>query len=222
MKDYSCFLISNKPWFLEEIQQEAAPEEIKLFDGTGYPSFSKLVNTCVANSPTEIVIMMSDKVRPTQEQIRRTVDLIKKGYGLVALYRFGFFGFKKELFRKVGMLDERYIGGGYEDDDYYIRLKEANVSMYITEEVYYRRAVSSWNYDLSRPHFLNKWINTNHPEWHPQAKRSASFVTRKLSEEDYSQIYNLGNSTGDQFLDFSQSFIQPTKARGYLQIKGAK
>jgi GT2 family glycosyltransferase len=222
MKEYSCFLISNKPWLLEEIQKEASPEEIKLFDGSGYPSFSKLVNTCVSKSPTEIVILMSDKVRPTAAQISKTVSLINEGYGLVALYRFGFFGFKKELFRKVGMLDERYVGGGYEDDDYYIRLKESNVSMYVTEEVEYRKSVSSWNYDLSRPHFWNKWVNTNHPEWHPQAKRSASFITRKIPEEDYSQVYDLGNSTGDSFLDFSRSVIQPTKARGYLQIKGKK
>ncbi len=220
MKDYSCYVISNKPWIYPEIQADAAPEEINYFDGTGYPSFSKLVNTCVAQSPTEIVIVMSDKVRPTQDQILRTVELIKQGHGLVALYRFGFFGLKKELFRKIGMMDERFVGGGYEDDDFYIRMKEANISMYVTEEVFYKRGTSGWNYNLSRPFFWSKWIDQTHPEWHPEAKRSSAFIQRKLPEEDYSNIYNLGPSTGDTFLDWTHAFVQPSKARGYIQTKG--
>jgi hypothetical protein len=222
MKDYNCYVISNKPWIYPEIQTGAAPEEINYFDGTGYPSFSKLVNSCISQCPSEIVIVLSDKVRPTQEQIQKTVELIKQGYGLVALYRFGFFGFKKELFRRVGMLDERYVGGGYEDDDFYIRMKEANISMYITEEAVYNKSHSSWNYDLSRPHFWAKWVDQSHPEWHPQAKRSASFIKRKIAEENYSHLYDLGTVTNDTFLDFSHSVIQPSKARGWIQTKGAK
>lgn len=222
MNEYTCYVISNKPWNYAEIQSSAAPEEINYFDGTGYPSFSKLVNTCVAQSPTEIVIVMSDKVRPTQAQIIKTVNLVRQGHGLVALYRFGFFGLKKELFRTIGMMDERYIGGGYEDDDIYIRLKEANISMYVTEEVTYNKGTSGWNYNLSRPHFWAKWINQSHPEWHPGSKRSASFIQRKLPEENYSNIYNLGIKTGDRFLDWAHSTVQPSKARGYIQTKGKR
>jgi hypothetical protein len=222
MKDYTCYVISNKPELFNEIKQDIAPEELHYFDGTGYTSFSKLVNDCVANCPTEIVIIMSDKVRPTKENVNRAVELIKQGHGLVALYRFAFFGFKKELFRKIGMMDERYIGGGYEDDDYYIRLKEANISMHVTEEVFYKRSFSSWNYSKSKIHFTSKWMDTTHPEWHADAKRSPAFVKRALDEMPYSEMYDLGPSVPATFLNWDKSFIQPSKARGWVLSKGQK
>jgi len=67
-------------------------------------------------------------MRPIDENIQKTVKLIEEGYAFVGMYRFGFFGFKKELFRKIGPMDERYVGGCWEDDDFYIRLREANLS----------------------------------------------------------------------------------------------
>jgi GT2 family glycosyltransferase len=211
---YSCYLISNKPHLFETIKQNIAPEKINYFDGTGYPSFSKLVNVCTSESDTEIVIIMSDKVLPTAADVQKTISLINQGYGLVGLYRFGFFGFKKQLMRQIGMMDERFVGGGYEDDDFYIRLREANIAMYITEEVAYSKSKSSWNYDRSRVHFLQKWINTDNPQYNPEAKASKEFVKRKLAEDTYN--YNLGPAINTTFLSADQTVATPRKSRKYI------
>lgn len=212
--NYSCYVISNKPHLFPPIQENALPDKINYFDGTGYSSFSALVNTCVAAAPTEIVIIMSDKVMPTQNNIAKTVSLIEQGYGLVGLYRFGFFGFKKQLMRQIGMMDERYIGGGYEDDDMYIRLKEADISMYITEEIAYTKSSSSWNYRLSRSHFINKWINTNSPTYDPTAKLSTADIIRNVPEEQLN--YNLGKAVPTTFLSWKHTVAIPTKSKKYI------
>jgi GT2 family glycosyltransferase len=213
--NYSCYVISNKPHLFENIEKSLYPEPVKYFDGTGYESFSKLVNSCAAAASTEIVIIMSDKVLPTAIDVFKAVSLINQGYGLVATYRFAFFGFKKQLFRQIGMMDERFVGGGFEDDDMYIRLHEANIAMYVTEEVPYTKSSSSWNYDLSRLHFINKWVDTENPLYDPTAKLSAEFIKRKLNEEILQ--YQLGNDIPTEFLTWERTVAIPTKSRKYIQ-----
>jgi hypothetical protein len=197
---YSNYIISNKPHLIPNIQQSIFPEKIIYFNGEGYTSFSKLVNACVESCETETIILMSDKVLPTPAHVKKVLDLLSQGYAFVALYRFAFFGFNKELFRRIGPLDERFIGGGYEDDDFYLRLYEANLSMYITEEVPYERKESSWNYSLSKDHFLNKWHSDP--------------IARNLQEETYS--YNFGSTTNRKFLEWNNSYITPMKIKRWF------
>jgi hypothetical protein len=202
MNNYSCYLISNKPEFFEPISKSLSPEKLHYFNGANYSSFSKLVNDCVCDSNTETVIIMSDKVLPTAENVKKALELIDKGYAFVALFRFAFFAFNKELFRRIGPLDERFVGGGHEDDDFYIRLYEANLSMYITQEIFYEKKPSSWNYSKSRQHFYNKWGESLDP------------IERKIPEEKYN--YDFGPSTNQDFLSWEHSYIVPTKAKRWF------
>lgn len=209
---YSLYLVSNRPYFFKPIVKSLSPERITYFDGTGYPSFSKLVNTCVSNSYTETVIIMGDRVSPTTEHVKKTINLLERGYAFVGLYRFGFFGFKKELFRRIGMLDERYVGGGYEDDDFYIRLVENNLAMYVSEEMPYRAGISRWNYDLSRPHYYKKW----------RYDEPSNTIYRMLEEPKYN--YNLGPSVPTNFLSAREFSFSPLPHSGrffYVNIKSA-
>ena len=198
---HSSFVISNKSFLFSEIEKSISPELVSYFDGTGFDSFSKLVNTCVETADTEIVIIMSDKVRPSKDNVDKVVNLLNDGYALVALYRFAFFGFKKELFRRIGPMDERFVGGGYEDDDFYIRLREANLGIYINEEVRYLKSTSSWNYSYSKSHFENKWLSPNSP----------GKLVRNLDEEKYN--YNLGESIPTKFLPWKDSVIDAWRVR---------
>jgi predicted glycosyltransferase involved in capsule biosynthesis len=208
---YSLYVISNKPHLFPTIQESLQPEQVTLFDGSRCQSFAKLVNSCVEQAPTEIVIMMSDKVLPTAEHVKKILELIKQGYGIVGLYRFAFFGFKKELFRRIGPLDERFVGGGYEDDDFYIRLKEANISMYLSEEVQYNKSQSSWNYALSKPHFINKWL----PNFDSTIKLHHNKIKRLLPEELHS--YNFGEREVTKFLEWEKSVVLTSKAKKFIK-----
>lgn len=154
---YSLYVISNKPEKFARISASLTPERVNYFDGRYYGSFSKVVNNCVASCSTETIIIMSDKVLPTQAHVKQTVELLDRGYAFVALYRFAFFGFKKQLMRHIGVMDEGYAGGGYEDDDFYIRLIGNNLPIFVTEDVPYTPQPSSWNPEQARIYHHNKW-----------------------------------------------------------------
>lgn len=200
MKDYSIFLVSNKPDRYSKIQESLLPELLYYHDGSNARSFSHLVNSCIASSLTETVIIASDKVYPTSENVDKIIQLLDLGYGLVGLYRFAFFGLKKELFRKIGMFDERFIGGGFEDNDIVNRLILSNIAFYFTEEVRYMQEPSSWNYDRSGPHYLEKWRH----HWDRGPLPDVPLFEKTLIEEKYE--YDLGKSVPIKFLpcrDFS-------------------
>jgi GT2 family glycosyltransferase len=203
IKNYSCFLISNKPNLHKDVISGLISERVTFFDGTGVESFSQLVNRCVESCTTEIVILMSDKMRPIDENIQKTVKLIEEGYAFVGMYRFGFFGFKKELFRKIGPMDERYVGGCWEDDDFYIRLREANLSMYLSQEVGYIKSSSSWNHTLSKKHFYNKWF----------LNETDSKTYRRLDEVKLN--YNFGPNISTHFLPWSYTKLLCKKIKKY-------
>lgn len=212
MNDYKCFLISNKPQYYTPIAKSVAPETLHFHNGENCPSFSKLVNSCVDGCESEIVIMMSDKVLPKSTDIKKLLSLIDQGYGFVALYRLAFFGFKKELFRRIGPFDERFVGGGYEDDDYYIRLKEANIGMYVTEEVEYEKRPSSWQPVEACKHFIDKWLDPTDPSWNT-VKLHHNTVKRNLPEIELG--YNFGVATNEEFLTWDYTFCPPSKGRKY-------
>lgn len=166
------------------------------FNGDNYPSFSKLINDSVLSCPSETVIICNDKARPRKQDIEKTLSLLDSGYGFVGLYCFGFFGFRKQLFRQIGPLDERFLGGNYEDCDFLRRLNEANIACYMTYEAPYLELGSSWNTGLSKIHFDNKWID---------AAPDNLFCKRLLSEEDYN--YDFGPAVHTSFKPWKESHI---------------
>jgi hypothetical protein len=205
---YSLYVISNRQHLFNDIVRSLSPERVTYFSGSGYKSFSQLINTCVATCPTETVILMSDKVLPNQSHVIKTLNLLEKGFAFVGLYRFAFFGFKKELMRQIGMMDENYIGGGYEDEDFYIRLLEHNMSMYITHEVPYTAAPSSWNAYNNKNYHGDKWRFDPH----------TMTLYRKLKEPILR--YDLGKSLGTKFLSCDEhSYISVPQVHQYLNLK---
>jgi hypothetical protein len=194
--DYSLYLISNKSVVYNEIQTGLDPEVLHFFDGTGVKNFSTLVNTCVASASTETVILMSDKVRPTKEHVDKTLKLLDDGYAFVGLYLFRFFGFKKELFRRIGFFDERYIGTGYEDYDFLVRLIENNLAFWTEESVPYIDSPSQWTINGHYPgydHWCRKWKH----HWVAGSHIPVA-IERTVPEETYN--YNLGPSVSTEFL----------------------
>lgn len=209
--DYSIILISNKPHKFENIAKTLLPEKVHFFNGTGYETFSKLVNDAVRSSLTETVIIMSDKVLPTQEHIQKVLELLDRGYGFVSLSRFAFFGFRKELLRQIGFFDERYLGGGWEDYDFSIRLVEHNIASYITEELAYQDGPSIWDRQRAHKHWVCKWTFWQFPDNRPIK------IVRNMPEPDYK--YDLGPSTGAKFLPSQgHSYVTPVFIYPYFTM----
>ena len=217
---YSCFLLSNKPHLYSEVVKRLKTVNVNFYDGKDVESFAKLVNSCVESCKTEIVILMSDKMRPIDHNIYKTIELLNYGYAFVGMYRFGFFGFKKELFRKIGPLDERFVGGGYEDDDFYIRLCEANLSMYLSQEVTYIGSSSSWNIQGAE-HFYKKWLHSIFYDRKILKKlginKQSDKTYRKLKEESYN--YNFGPHVAANHLPWSHSKLKAKKIKKYEKLE---
>jgi hypothetical protein len=113
---------------------------------------------------------MSDRVVPRPVDVGKAVELIEDGFSIVGLYRFAFFAMPKQTIATVGYMDENYIGGNYEDNDFIWRIKEAGLSYYEAEEVpYYRSGRSTWH-TRSQSYYKSKW------------RISAGSVTRLASE----------------------------------------
>ncbi|PKM77891.1 MAG: glycosyltransferase [Firmicutes bacterium HGW-Firmicutes-15] len=205
--DYEIIIPSHRPQLSHEAQSCVKYFNNRIFDGTGYPSFSKLINDCIVTSNYEKIIICNDKARPTTSDIGKILTMLDEGWGVVAPYRFGFFGFKKDLIRKIGFLDERYIGGGYEDNDYILRLKEADVSYYENEEIEYVYLPTSWNYEISGltgNYYQTKW------------RQEGNTYTRRLPEEDYG--YDIGPFKNSYFTTFDKSVLLPVRRNLKEQI----
>jgi len=196
--EFEIIIPSHRPHLSREARECVKHFNHRIFDGTGYPSFSKLINDCIVSSPYETIIICNDKARPEAHHIHKMLCLINEGWGMVAMYRFGFFGFKKELIRRIGFFDERYLGGGYEDCDFVRRLKEADIGYYETEEIPYIQLPTSWNYeksDVALAHFRKKW------------RHEGNTIIRQMAEEDYG--YDLGPSEYSVFYPFERSILVP-------------
>lgn len=162
------------------------PLRTHILEGKDYPSFSKLVNDCITLSPTEIVIFCSHRVRPTPKDIERLLQRIDDGYGLVTLYRLGCFGFRKELIRRIGFFDERFAIGGWEDNDFFLRLQEADIAYFEDESIPYVAGDSLWKHPEDKPKKSKEHFNA---KWHRDEKFMT--MTRMLPEVTH---YDLGES----------------------------
>lgn len=205
--DYEIIIPSCRPQLSYEAQSCVKDFNNRIFNGYGYPSFSKLINDCIISSDYEKIIICNDKARPANLDIEKILTMLDKGWGVVAPYRFGFFGFKKDLIRKIGFFDENYIGGGYEDNDIILRLKEADVSYYESEEIKYIYLPTSWNYEksgLARAYYETKW------------ELKADVYFRHLPEQDYK--YDLGPSNNTNFTPFEKSVLLPVRRNLKEQI----
>ncbi len=205
--NYSIMIGVHDPELAKPVQESLYPFPTTVVNGKGFPSFSYLVNQCIIQAKEEIVIFCSHRVRPTPKDIERMINLLNFGYGLVGLYRFGFFGFHKDLIRQIGFFDETFIGGGWEDDDIQVRLLEANISYYENESVDYFGGPSTWSSELTPQIFKDKWDINN------------GIITRKRKEQCYSYDIGKYKLKGQLFLPWNKSNVMGHTLAKYYKLK---
>lgn len=159
-----------------------------------YPSYSRLINHSVATSPTEFVILINDRTFPTADEAKKMINQLENGFACSFLYNVGFMGFSKQLVRRIGWWDERYLNGGWEDFEWVYKLKMHNLALYESCD-------STYSYDwksplqkadacaLSGPHWQKKWQENydkiiqvipdeSYPEWDESLKNFDSSVEK--------------------------------------------
>lgn len=95
-----------------------------------YTSFSQMVNDAIDDTDSEFMIFCNPKTNFESNDIETILDKLSNGYCLATVVSFGLFGFSKELIRHIGMMDERFINGEWEDNDFAIRLNHFGKAVY--------------------------------------------------------------------------------------------
>lgn len=183
---------SIRPQLANEAAAALHPLPVVQINGEGY-TFSRLINHCIQEAHTagkEILVVVSDRFRPTPAQIAGMLEKIKQGYGIVAAGCFGCFALKLDFVRLVGWFDERY-GNGQEDTDMMLRCLECDIALYEAREIQSVVVNSSWKKKDALHHYNAKW------------QKEGDRVTRLLPEEKYP--YEIGGYRGADFLDASHS-----------------
>ena len=155
--NYSIIIPSHNEILAQQAKNCLPGFPVTIFNGTGYASYAKLINDCVMSVNDEIVIIMNHKIRARPLDIYKMTHLINKGFGLVCMRNFYFYGFKKDLIRKVGFFDERFIGGGCEDADLIRRLIENKIGWYDSVETPLIIIPTSWDQSKAYEFFYSKW-----------------------------------------------------------------
>jgi len=112
---------------LESIEESRLSFEMVPFlsaqrNATLYSSFSQMINEAIDDTECEFMIFINPKATATAEDLNRIAELLSSGYCFASLFGFAFFGTSKKLIREIGMLDEKFQGGEYEDNDFLLRM----------------------------------------------------------------------------------------------------
>lgn len=163
-----------------------------------YDSYSEMVNETVCTSSTEFVILINDRVIPKVSEVLLIIELLEKGFAVSTCWSVAFMGISKELFRTIGWWDQRFLGGGFEDDDFVLRLRLSDLAYYESSVSEYDKSFKSHlringgdACSLSGPHFYNKWRITHNE------------IKRIVLEEKYQKWDDM---IGEHNIDISNSW----------------
>jgi len=129
-----------------------------------YTSFSQIINEAVVETSLEFMIFFNPRTTPTREGINRIINDLCNGFAWSSVCAYGFFGTTKELFRKIGLMDERFIGGNYEDNDFTMRMKQANLAInfrFETDKYPWEEPVLHQLSGITKTKFKTKWHKTH-------------------------------------------------------------
>jgi hypothetical protein len=154
--------VENEDQAIPVIKNIKQPYHIRIDNNV--PSFSKMVNDCIRDCSSDIMIFCSKKVQPNVYDINRIIELVNQGYGYVGLYRFACFGIHKKLINTIGYFDEEFIWGGCEDDDFRIRMNYLDIGFYEDHSVKYYPGIGAGggrNCDKAIARWKNKYTICN-------------------------------------------------------------
>ncbi len=176
----------------------------KLKNNAVYYSFSSLINESTNYVDDEFIIFVNPKSIPNKDDVDTIIKHLHLGYAIVNRIGFGLFGVTKELFRNVGLLDERFISGEYEDNDFAFRLKLSNLAVFS----YYD--VSRYMYDNMKSRYDKlRGISSSifHQKWKLIGDSSYKINKKDLDIKKPFNKNNIKNNIKFYWNDFSNSMI---------------
>lgn len=125
-----------------------------------YQTFSQIINECIDESEQEFMIFVNPKTLVSPSDISFIVDKLCSGFCFVSVFGMAFCGFTKELVREIGMMDEGFLSGEYEDNDFLVRIRRYGKAVHWGQDWskygYYPSSCPP-NRGCSVTHFWRKW-----------------------------------------------------------------
>jgi hypothetical protein len=173
-----------------------------------YNSFSQMVNEAIDDTDSEFMIFINPKTIFEKDDFLSIILKLCSGYCFVSLVGLGLFGSTKELFRNIGMMDERYIGSTLEDDDLCLRLNLFNKAVYYGYDKKKYENTTSYNpliRGTSTLIFIKKWnYDKNNVECYIQKK---DLINKQISKKHNSNNIEIYNSWMSKENSFVQSHV---------------
>jgi hypothetical protein len=145
-----------------------------------YPSFSQLMNHAIVTSKHEWMIFINDRTNPTEAEARKMIKHMEEGFACSFMYNVGYMMFSKELIRKIGWWDERFLLGGWEDRDFVYRLSQTDLALYESQE-------ASYDYNWKSPlQVIGHGCKLSEPHWNKKYEQKyQDAIVKMLPEEKY-------------------------------------
>ena len=185
--DEIIVLVHHSQHIYSRLQRDMKSYKNVHFEFINYDcSLSYLWNYGIRTSVHDHVFIVNDKARPSIHDIKKSRQLNDDGYGLVGLFRFGFFSFYKDLIYRIGWFDQRFVKIGYEDTDFYYRLYEHDIAVYLSEELhdYVMMPSTGGNTNVGKYYFIRK-INKDllNIDYYPDSRSSYNMNKRYLPHD---------------------------------------
>jgi len=157
-------------------------------------TFSQMINETIDDTESEFMIFINPKTIICTEDINFIINKLCNGYCFASLFGFAFFGITKELVRKIGMLDESFLGGENEDNDYLIRMRQFGKMVYWGQDwdkYDYYKSKCNPNRGSSSTMFWRKWRFKNDVLISSNASNKVKNISRRHSKsrEDISSSW---------------------------------
>jgi hypothetical protein len=149
-------------------------------------TFSQMINETIDDTESEFMIFINPKTIICTDDIEFIVNKLCSGYCFASLFGFAFFGMTKELVRKIGMLDESFLAGEYEDNDYLIRMKLFGKMVYWGQDwskYEYFKSKCDPNRGSSLTMFWRKWRWKENRLISSNASKKTKSISRRHSKE---------------------------------------
>jgi hypothetical protein len=93
-------------------------------------TFSQMINEAIDDTENEFMIFVNPKTIVSSEDIYFIIEKLCSGYCFVSIFGMAYCGFTKELVRNIGMFDEDFLAGEYEDNDFLLRIRLFGKAVY--------------------------------------------------------------------------------------------
>lgn len=167
-----------------------------------YQSYSQMFNDFIDETEEEFMIFANPKTVVSSEDVEKIVNLLCSGFCFVGVFGIAFCGFTKELIRKIGMMDEAFLGSEFEDNDILIRIRQYGKAVHWGQDwskyEYYESSFPPIR-GCGSSHFWNKWrwkegnfIDSHLSNLHKTISKRHSVTRNDISSSWYGFGYSWG------------------------------